>query len=315
MGAAPELPRPYEKVTTKHGMNIHHLELFYYVAKHEGISRAVRRMPYGIQQPAVSSQMLALEQDLGTRLFERNPFCLTDDGRTLYSFVSPFFEGIEPMARRLRKRSVPLLRIGAAEVVLRDYLPPFVQHLRKMHPGIQLNLRSGYTPDLLQNLLGREIDLAVVPFAGKTPPRVKARRIISFPIALLVPVDAPLQTAADLWKLDVVETPLISLPDHETISLVFQRGLRGLRVEWPCSIEASSVDIITHYVANGYGYGVTLHVPQLVTHPLVRVLPLSGFDTVDMVGLWIGAPTAPIQTLFAAADIFLADCFPPTPLP
>ena len=32
-------------------MNIHHLELFYYVARHGGISEAVRKMPYGIQHP------------------------------------------------------------------------------------------------------------------------------------------------------------------------------------------------------------------------------------------------------------------------
>ena len=46
-------------------MNVHHLELFYYVAKHEGITAAVRKMPYGIQQPAVSGQILQLERDLG----------------------------------------------------------------------------------------------------------------------------------------------------------------------------------------------------------------------------------------------------------
>ena len=37
-------------------MNVHHLELFYYVARHGGISQAVRHIPYGIQQPAVSGQ-------------------------------------------------------------------------------------------------------------------------------------------------------------------------------------------------------------------------------------------------------------------
>ena len=58
-------------------MNVHHLELFYYVARYGGISRAVRRMPYGIQQPAVSSQLLLLEQDLGKKLFERIPFRLS----------------------------------------------------------------------------------------------------------------------------------------------------------------------------------------------------------------------------------------------
>ena len=45
-------------------MNVHHLELFYYVARHGGISSAVRHMPYGIQQPAVSSQVLQLEKTL-----------------------------------------------------------------------------------------------------------------------------------------------------------------------------------------------------------------------------------------------------------
>src|SRR5207237_749330 len=43
-------------------MNIHHLELFYYVARHGGIVPAVRNMPYGIQQPAVSGQIARLEE-------------------------------------------------------------------------------------------------------------------------------------------------------------------------------------------------------------------------------------------------------------
>ena len=61
-------------------MNIHQLELFYYVTRHGGISRAVRHMPYGIQQPAISSQLLQLEQNLGVKLFERQPFRLTAAG-------------------------------------------------------------------------------------------------------------------------------------------------------------------------------------------------------------------------------------------
>jgi DNA-binding transcriptional LysR family regulator len=52
-------------------MNIHHLELFYFVAKHGGIAAAVRNIPYGIQQPAVSGQIAKLEESLGTKLFQR----------------------------------------------------------------------------------------------------------------------------------------------------------------------------------------------------------------------------------------------------
>src|ERR1043165_6812535 len=54
-------------------MNVHHLELFYYVARHGGISAAVRHIPYGIQQPAVSGQMRAPEDNLGGKTFARSP--------------------------------------------------------------------------------------------------------------------------------------------------------------------------------------------------------------------------------------------------
>lgn len=91
-------------------MNIHHLELFYYVARHRGISSAVRAMPYGIQQPAVSSQIQQLERDLGTRLFERNPFRLTRSGEELFDFIRPFFSNLDAVAQRIGKRSAPTAR-------------------------------------------------------------------------------------------------------------------------------------------------------------------------------------------------------------
>jgi hypothetical protein len=52
-------------------MNIYHLELFYFVAKHGGIAAAVRNVPYGIQQPATSGQIARLEESLGTKAFQR----------------------------------------------------------------------------------------------------------------------------------------------------------------------------------------------------------------------------------------------------
>jgi hypothetical protein len=67
-------------------MNIHHLELFYHVARHGGISGAVRHMPCAIQQPAVSNQIRQLEEDLGVKLFERQPFQLTPEGGKLIAF-------------------------------------------------------------------------------------------------------------------------------------------------------------------------------------------------------------------------------------
>ena len=129
-------------------MNIHHMELFYYVARHGGISRAVRYMPYSIQQPAISSQIAALEQNLGTKLFKRTPFELTGAGAELFAFVQPFFANIETTAAKLRKATVPLLRVGAVDLVLHDHFQSVTERLRALHPRVRLELRSGFTPQL-----------------------------------------------------------------------------------------------------------------------------------------------------------------------
>src|SRR5271165_5017818 len=83
-------------------MNVHHLELFYYVAKHGGIMPAVRNIPYGIQQPAVSGQVAQLEEHLGVTLFQRRPFSLTPPGRKLYRAIEPFFSGLGELETELQ---------------------------------------------------------------------------------------------------------------------------------------------------------------------------------------------------------------------
>src|SRR5580765_4150389 len=108
-------------------MNVHHLELFYYVARHGGIMEAVRNMPYGIQQPAVSGQVSQLESHLGVTLFHRRPFALTAEGEKLYDFIRPFFSNLDKTAIELQGGQTRHIRIGASSVILRDHLPALIQ--------------------------------------------------------------------------------------------------------------------------------------------------------------------------------------------
>src|SRR5213594_3866771 len=98
-------------------MNIHHLELFYYVARHGGITEAVRNIPYGIQQPAVSGQVAQLEEYLGVTLFQRRPFALTPAGDKLYRFIQPFFLNLQAMATELQGGTARQIRVGASTAV------------------------------------------------------------------------------------------------------------------------------------------------------------------------------------------------------
>ena len=95
-------------------MNVHHLELFYFVARHGGISEAARKMTYSIQQPAISGQIIQLEEHLGVTLFQRRPFELTPEGARLFAFVEPFFANLHAVELELQGGAVHQIRIGAS---------------------------------------------------------------------------------------------------------------------------------------------------------------------------------------------------------
>lgn len=308
------LVQPREAIPRVRGpsgvVNVHHLELFYYVAQHRGISHAVRHMPYGIQQPAVSTQIGQLERELGVRLFERNPFRLTRAGEELFGFVRPFFSNMENMAARLARSAAPALRVGAAELMLRDYLPRIARRLQEVQPHLQLCLRSGFTSELEAALRAHELDLAIVPFDGRTAPGLHRLRLVQLPLVLLVPRTAKLKSAAELWQRERIETPLICLPEHEVLMRVFRRGLKRMWVEWPCSVEASSLDLISEYVARGEGFGVSVDVPGVASHPKVRRVPLDTFAPVEIAIVWAGKPSLLVQAFVAEAQRLVAQDWP-----
>ncbi|HTQ49510.1 MAG TPA: LysR family transcriptional regulator [Candidatus Acidoferrales bacterium] len=269
-------------------MNIHHLELFYYVARHGGIMPAVHNIPYGIQQPAVSSQIAQLEEFLGATLFHRRPFALTPAGQELYDYVRPFFDNLEAVAEKIRGGISQHLHIAASETVLREHLPAMLQELRRPFPKLKVTLREGYHPEIIAWLQQREIDVSLGLIGNKPPPGVNALPLFKLPLVLLVPKATKLKSASELWERDPIEESLITVPSNEFITRAFQAGLAKLGVDWFSRIEVNSVEIVQTYVAHGYGIGVTVGVPKMKLHPQVRVLPLDGFEPVRFGALWQG---------------------------
>jgi len=291
-------------------MNIHHLELFYHVAKNGGISRAVRNMPYGIQQPAISSQILLLEEGLGVKLFERTPFKLTPQGAELYAFVQPFFGNLDPIAARIRRKSAPLLRLAASELVLRDYLPVIMERLRREEPQLKLSLRSGFQAEMEKWLVDREVDIAITPLDSKPPSRVRCLKLMQLPLVLLVPAKTKIRSAEELWVRGQIDEPLICLPQTEIMTRIFRRGLQQRKVDWPHSIEASSMDLVTRYVENGYGVGLTVNAGGVAKSRAVRVLPIDDFELLEIAALWMGEASPLVAAVMAEARRYIVEQWP-----
>jgi DNA-binding transcriptional LysR family regulator len=291
-------------------LNIHHLELFYYVALHGGISSAVRHMPYGIQQPAVSGQIAQLERHLGITLFQRQPFRLTPAGQELLDFVQPFFGNLDAIEERLRDSGEQPLRIGASELVLRLHLPAVLERLRHQHQNIRLALRSGSYTELAAWLRAGEVDLIVTPLAGRPPAHTHCVPLLELPLVLQIPKTLRIRSAETFLQEKRISHPLISLPARETVSTIFQRELRRRGIHWSTTIEASSLELITPYVADGRGVGLNVMLPEMVRHPLVRVLPLTGFQPLVIAALWRGEPPAMVHAIVDEGRRYVSERWP-----
>lgn len=284
-------------------MNIHHLELFYYVARHGGIMEAVRNMPYGIQQPAVSGQILQLESDLGLKLFQRRPFELTAPGRQLYSFIRPFFDQVGQVGERLRGGETQLVRMAAPQVVLREHLPPVLAELRRMFPRLRLNLREAHQPQVESLLDRREIDLAITVLEERPGLGLSAEPLLDLEVGFLVPARSKLTSAGGL--LDAVASgadlpPLITLPRNEVVPRRFRDFMAERGLEWPPGVEVSALELIEIYVGGGFGYGLTLRIPKEKPHAGLRFLPIEEIPRVRTGILWNG-PLMPVTQALVTA--------------
>lgn len=282
-------------------MNVHHLELFYYVARFQGITEAVRNIPYGIQQPAVSGQIIALENFLGTKLFQRRPFSLTPTGQELFEFIRPFFSNLEPMTTKLQGGTSHQIRIGASEIVLRDHLPHFISKVTETYPGLKLTLKEGYQPQIETWLGNDELDLGFTLINERPSPGIESMPLVELPLVLLVPKKSKLKSAEDILRQDKIEHTLINLPSNEAITQNFQKGLTNRGVDWFPSIEVSSLHLIETYVALGYGIGLFVQLPVTKNHKDVRALPLPEFPPVTFGALWKGRPTPVMQAFMDQA--------------
>lgn len=272
----------------EHPVNVHHLELFYHVAKHGGISEAVRNMPYGIQQPAVSGQILQLEEDLGLKLLQRRPFALTPAGHELFAFVEPFFSKVEEAGARLRGETAQRLRLAAPSTILRDHLPNLLEQHRRTFPQLRLTLRDANQVAAENLLRKQEVDLAITELEGRPSSGIRCCDLLSLPLHLLVPQAHSVRSPAELWKKKEIADPLICMPASETITKLFRLGLRKLSINWPTAFEVSSLDLILSYVRAGFGIGISVVAPGEPSPVKIRQVPLTNFPPLVIAALWQG---------------------------
>ena len=291
-------------------MNVHHLELFYYVAKYEGITAAVRKMPYGIQQPAVSGQILQLEGELGVKLFNRRPFALTPAGEMLYDFAYPFFAGLSDVEEQLKGEDGKHLRISASASVLGNHLPQVLENLKLKTPELKLTLKEVEPSEVYNQLTTQQADIALTVLHGRLDEGLRSVELMTMPLILLVPSTCKVTSLDSLLregesgKLES-KLPLVGLPPHEALSQIFQDGLNKLNVDWQPTMEVNALDVIQKYVSRGFGAGIGVGIPGVKPIDGVDVIKLDTFQPLVIGGIYQGKMKPIVQDFLDTAKNYI----------
>ena len=146
-------------------MEIHQLRYFCAVARHGTFTRASE--VEHVAQPSLSQQILKLEAELGSRLFDRLPRSakLTVVGKA-------FLPKAERILRELEEAKTQVLEmagnekgdvvLGIIPTIAAYLLPKLLKGFSNRHPLITVNVVEDITPTLLERLHQGTIDMAVV---------------------------------------------------------------------------------------------------------------------------------------------------------
>lgn len=135
------------------------LRVFEVAGRHQSFSSAALELH--VTQGAVSRQILALEEELGTKLFIRQAqgVVLTEAGRSYFNDVQNALEQIqESTATLLAKRTRKKLLVSVLPTVGSYWLMPRLAHFAERHPDIETLIISSTGP---VDLHSREADVAI----------------------------------------------------------------------------------------------------------------------------------------------------------
>ena len=147
-------------------MELRHLRYFVAVAEHGHITRAAESL--GIQQPPLSQQIKALEEELGVQLLRRRPrgVELTDAGsafleraRVILAEVDRAFASTRRTARGEQGRVV----VGfTSSAPFHPFVPRVIRMYREASPHVSLVLEESGSSELVQGLHNEIIDAAFI---------------------------------------------------------------------------------------------------------------------------------------------------------
>jgi DNA-binding transcriptional LysR family regulator len=243
-------------------MEVRQVAIFCALAREKNFTRTAERM--NTVQSNVTTQVRALEEELGTPLFDRFPrnVVLTEAGKRFLPHAQRMLAAMDEGASAVRnghELSGPL-RVGAPESVLTYRLPRVVKDFQRKYPKIELIFRPYVNGKLVRTMEAGVLDLAVVMADAVDGRHLESRRLRRESVFLFAGAGHPLAREKVTGKDLEGEAMLLTEPDcgyRKKLTEV----LAAERVQLQSVTEFSSVEAIKMCAMAGMGIGL---LPEIV---------------------------------------------------
>jgi DNA-binding transcriptional LysR family regulator len=288
-------------------MDVPRLEAFLEVARLGSMRAAARSLHLG--QPALSARIVALEDELGAKVFERTKrgVRLTLAGRALVPHAERALEAIEAgrsAVSQVEQGDDGELVIAAAGAINASVVPELVARFRRYHPGVHLYVHTGSAERIVELVAFGSAQVGLV--RGSAPsrdPRLAVTPLYEESLMLIARPEHPFVAEGPIPLARLADATLVFYDRGSDDYEAAQSMLREAGVAPYGVIEVDSVDTARRLTERGLGVAF---LPSTSAVPEIEAGRLSAVDVADLalprrrvVALERAQPStwAPVQTM------------------
>jgi DNA-binding transcriptional LysR family regulator len=237
-------------------MDFDQLETFLQVARHASFSRAAEKRFR--TQPAISSQIRALEEEVGAKLFDRSggKVSLTAPGKAFLKYVEETLDARKTMLNSLAEMErVPRgeIIVGANEGTCLHILPEVFADFKKQYPDVSVNIKRADYNNILESIIDNSVDFGVVSLpVGDN--RLTVVLIHRDELVIIAPPRHPLGKIKSVALADVAKYPLV-LPKAGHTRDALEELFHERRIKPIYAMELDSSELLKRFVAADVGVG------------------------------------------------------------
>jgi LysR family transcriptional regulator, nitrogen assimilation regulatory protein len=252
-----------------------HLRAFLTVADTGNVTRAAEVLHQ--VQPAVSRQIMLLEQDIGAALFERerHGMVLTEAGRTLVDYARRAMLELDRARAEIGGAATGiggLVTLGLLPSTIDILSGPLVSGLAATHPGIRIRVAMGYAGTLLQWLQSGEIDAALL-YGAERSAGVQTRPLVEEPLWVIGPKAARLRRDKPMPLAKLIGRPLVLPSTPHGIRTLVDHACAVANVKLTIAAETNALSVQRSLVLGGHGLTI---LPPIAVADDIRAGQLSG---------------------------------------